>query len=174
MWRKNVATQLSENLSAYYFNGIQSTPMYLNRGHMMKETSDKVNGIFDFHSCFLRKLHRICLLTLFTWMAFALRSRPPKPRNRQRLTRIRAASLQDDGGKSLQYDVESSSSNRQAVYLLVPKHNVNEATTALKKYMERHTNLHPSTVLNCTLSETVITNVDFLRNMTQSTLCQTF
>jgi hypothetical protein len=57
---EKVADQLSANMSTY-LNGIQSTPLYLSRVHMMNTSPDEVSGIFDVHSRYLTKLHRLKL-----------------------------------------------------------------------------------------------------------------
>ena len=65
-----------------------------------------------------------------------------------------------------------SSRDRQ-MYLLVPEHHAIRAKDEIKKYMERLLNLRPSTVLNYTPSDEVITNVGFLKTMSTSNLWNT-
>ena len=57
---EKVAEQLSANLSAF-LNGTSVTPLYLSRVHMMNTSPEEVNSIFDIHSRFLKKLHRLSL-----------------------------------------------------------------------------------------------------------------
>jgi hypothetical protein len=54
----------------------------------------------------------------------------------EKTTREWAASLTDDQGKSLHYDVENGGNNR-AVIVLVPKENMPMATRELKAYKDR-------------------------------------
>ena len=83
------------------------------------------------------------------------------------------SALVDDEGKSMQCDVECGRGDRQ-VYLLVPEHHVQKATSKIKQYLARITNLRPPIVLNYTPSAAIITNVDFLRTMSQSNVWQNF
>ena len=165
----NVVEQLSANLSAY-LNGTSTTPIFLSRVHMMNTSPEEVNSIFDIHSCFLKKLHRISLSPhilhidrIRTERAFG--DTPSIDRS----TRTWAASLTDKYGTSMQCDVECGSSDRQ-IYLLVPDHHIARAKAELKNYMSRLLHLRPTTVLNYTPSNEVITNVGFLKQMAQSNL----
>ena len=164
---EKVVDQLSANLSVH-LNGTISTAIYISREHMMNAPAEEISGIYGLHNTYLNTAIRISMSPHITHLdrIFAENHTAEHPQM-DRSTRQWANALKDSHGNSLQCDVKCGANNRQ-VYLLVPAHHETQARLEITSYLSRLAQLRPSTVLNYQPKAAIITNVTFLRTMTQS------
>ena len=169
---EKVAAQLSANLTVN-LNGIDSTAMFISREHVMNAPSEEDRGIFETQASYMNTIERISMSPHITHLdCIRLENKSATSPQIERSTRQWAAALKDSSGKSTQCNVECGARNRQ-VFLLVPAHHTALARQEINLYLARLANPRPSTILNYQPNAAIITNVKFLRNMSQSTAWST-
>jgi hypothetical protein len=169
---EKVAEQLSLNLSVN-LNGIESTAIFISREHVMNAPPEEVRGIFEMQANYMNTIKRISMSPHITHLdRLRIENKTANSSAMERSTRQWAAALKDSNGNSMQCDVECGARNRQ-VYLLVPTHHTELAHIEINLYLARLANLRPSTILNYQPKAAIITNVEFLRNMSQSNVWST-
>ena len=165
---ENVVDQLSAN-SSVHLNSTTLTSIYVSREHMMNAPAEEISGIYSLHNTYLNTVICISMSPHITHLdRIRAENHTPEHPQMDRFTRQWANALKDSHGNSLQCDVECGSNNRQ-VYLLVPAHHETQARFEITSYLSRLAQLRPSTVLNYKPKAAIITNVSFLRTMSQST-----
>jgi hypothetical protein len=129
---ENYAGALTEILSAH-LNGTE-TSVFLGQLMKSKMATDDVDALFQTHVDFVASIRCLSLSPLVQ-NNDRVRTEYRKEGNHLSTARIWAKMLVDEGGNSLQCDVENGGTNQRA-QLLVPFKNLNKSQTALKEYKE--------------------------------------